>query len=48
MFENVRLLCASHNKWAARQKLGHGLMNRYCRDPRQPQLAGLPGDFGGG
>jgi len=45
---NVRLLCASHNKWAARRKLGHGLMNRYCRDPRQPLLAGLLGDASGG
>ena len=46
--ENVRLLCDHHNKLAARQKLGHGLMNRYCRDPRQPLLAGLPGDVSGG
>ena len=45
---NLRVLCASHNKWAAREKLGHGLMNRYCRDPRQPLLAGLPGDASGG
>jgi hypothetical protein len=45
---NLRLLCDCHNRWAARQKLGHGLMNRYCRDPRQPMLAGLPGETSGG
>jgi hypothetical protein len=32
------VLCELHNKLAARQKLGHALMNRYCRDPRQPEL----------
>jgi hypothetical protein len=45
--KNLRLLCATHNKWAARQKLGHGLMNRYCKDPRLPLLAALPSDAGG-
>jgi len=45
---NLRLLCAPHNKLAARQKLGHGVMNRYCRDPRLPLFSGLPGDTGGG
>jgi hypothetical protein len=45
---NLRLLCDRHNKLAARQKLGHGVMNKYCRDPRQPLLAGLPGDASGG
>jgi hypothetical protein len=45
---NVRLLCARHNKLAARQKLGHGLMNRYCRDPRLPLFSGLPGEASGG
>jgi len=35
-------------KWAARRKLGHALMNRYCKDPRQPLLAGHPGDASGG
>jgi hypothetical protein len=35
---NLRLLCERHNKWAARQKLGHNSMNRYCRDPRKPAL----------
>jgi len=44
VLKNLRLLCAPHNKWAARQKLGHALMNRYCKDPRQPLLAGLRGD----
>jgi len=48
VLKNLRLLCAPHNKWAARQKLGHALMNRYCKDPRQPLLAGLPGDASGG
>jgi hypothetical protein len=44
---NLRVLCERHNKWAARQKLGHGLMNRYCRDPRQPTLLGAAtGDTG--
>jgi 5-methylcytosine-specific restriction endonuclease McrA len=44
---NLRLLCERHNKWAARRKLGHGLMNRYCRDPRQPALLGTAtGDAG--
>jgi 5-methylcytosine-specific restriction endonuclease McrA len=37
---NLRVLCATHNRLAARQKLGHGVMNRYCRDPRQPELLG--------
>jgi hypothetical protein len=45
---NLRLLCEPHNKLAAWQKLGHGLMNRYCRDPRLPLFAGLPGDTSGG
>jgi hypothetical protein len=45
---NMRILCARHNLWAARQKLGHGLMNRYCHDPRQPLPAGLPGNASGG
>jgi len=45
---NLRILCARHNLWAAREELGHGLMNKYCRDPRRPQLAGLPGDASGG
>ena len=45
---NLRLLCAHHNKLAARQKLGHGLMNRYCRDPRLPLFSGFPGDTSGG
>jgi hypothetical protein len=44
---NLRLLCAHHNKLAARQKLGHGLMNRYCRDPRLPLFSGIPGDTRG-
>ena len=48
VLKNLRLLCAPHNKWAARQKLGHALMNRYCKDPRQPLLAGLPRDGSGG
>jgi hypothetical protein len=41
---NLRLLCERHNKWAARQKLGHRLMNRYCRDPREPALPGAATD----
>jgi 5-methylcytosine-specific restriction endonuclease McrA len=45
---NLRLLCEPHNKLAAWQKLGHGLMNRYCRDPRLHLFAGLPGDTSGG
>ena len=45
---NLRLLCAPHNKLAAHQKLGHALMNRYCKDPMQPLLAGLPGDASDG
>jgi hypothetical protein len=36
----LRVLCATHNRLAARQKLGHGLMNRFCRDPRRPELLG--------
>jgi hypothetical protein len=38
---NLRVLCAAHNRLAARQKLGHRMMNRYCRDPRQPGLLGV-------
>jgi hypothetical protein len=44
---NLRVLCATHNRLAARQKLGHSLMNRYCRDPRKPALLGAAtGDTG--
>ena len=39
---NLRLLCEPHNKLAAWQKLGHGLMNRYCKDPRQPLPLAIP------
>jgi len=45
---NLRLLCERHNKLAAWQKLGHGLMNRYCRDPRLPLISGFPGDTSSG
>jgi len=38
---NVRVLCAAHNKLAARERLGSRLMDRYCRDPRQGELGGL-------
>ncbi len=37
---NVRLLCAAHNRLAARERLGDRLMDRYCRDPRQGELGG--------
>ena len=37
---NVRLLCALHNRLAARERLGDRLMDRYCRDPRQGELGG--------
>ena len=36
---NLRLLCDRHNRLAARERLGDGIMNRYCRDPRQAELA---------
>ena len=36
----VRLLCDLHNRLAARERLGDRLMDRYCRDPRQAELAG--------
>ncbi len=39
---NVRLLCEVHNKLAARERLGDRLMDRYCRDPRQGELATTP------
>jgi hypothetical protein len=41
---NLRILCARHNLLAARERLGDRLMDRYCRDPRQPELL----DGGGG
>jgi hypothetical protein len=44
----LRVLCHMHNKLAAHLALGGELMNKYCRDPRQPLLAGLPGDASGG
>jgi hypothetical protein len=44
----LRILCDLHNQLSARIALGDELMNPYCRDPRQPLLAGLSGDFGGG
>jgi hypothetical protein len=34
------LLCASHNRLAARERLGDRLMDRYYRDPRQEELGG--------
>jgi hypothetical protein len=37
---NVRLLCALHNRLAARERLGDRLMDRYCSDPRQGELGG--------
>jgi 5-methylcytosine-specific restriction endonuclease McrA len=43
---DLRILCERHNKWAARQKLGHGVMNRHCRDPRRSEL--LDSASGGG
>ena len=39
---NVRLLCAVHNRLAARERLGDRLMDRYCRDPRQAEPATTP------
>jgi hypothetical protein len=38
---HLRLLCGAHNLLAARQRLGDRVMNRYCRDPRQAELAAL-------
>jgi len=46
--ENLRVLCTFHNKLSARDALGDVVMDRYTRNPRQPLLAGLPGDTGGG
>ncbi len=37
---NTRLLCAPHNRLAARELLGDQIMDRYCRDPRQGELDG--------
>jgi hypothetical protein len=37
---NTRLLCAPHNRLAARERLGDRLMDRYCRDPRQGEVGG--------
>jgi len=44
----LRVLCRMHNELAAHLALGSEVMNKYCRDPRQPLLAGLPGDASGG
>ena len=46
--ENLRVLCTFHNKLSARDALGDAVMDRYTRNPRQPLLAGLPGDASGG
>ncbi len=35
----LRVLCRVHNLLAAREALGDEVMDRYCRDPRQPALS---------
>jgi hypothetical protein len=37
----LRILCSAHNKLAARLALGDGVMDRYTRNPRQPEQLGL-------
>jgi hypothetical protein len=39
---NVRLLCAVHNRLAARERLGDRLMDRFCHNPRQGEVCGNP------
>jgi hypothetical protein len=41
-FENVRLLCRSHNLLAARLAFGDGCMDRYTADPRKPPPGRAP------
>jgi hypothetical protein len=38
--DELRVLCSAHNKLAARLALGDEVMDRYTRNPRQPQQLG--------